>query len=560
MPAIQTSLHALAAAASLFRPAAAVVRTTAPQLGWNSYNAYACSPNETIIKENAKGLVDLGFAEKGYTIVTTDCGWAASNRTAEGRITWNSTLFPSGFPALGDYIHDLGLLFGLYSGAGQWQCTTDSEHIFLVASLGHETEDAQTFAEWGGDALKYDNCWANVTEGFVVYDPYEPDPSVRFAKMSQALDAVDKPILYQICQWGVGEDLGEWAPRYGNSWRISNDIYNSWSSIWRITNEVVPYWKYTGPGRYPDMDMLIIGLNALSLEEERFHFTMWAINKSPLTIGAPMSTARTPQASLDIMLNDEALAINQDPLGEQARLIRRYTEEEYDIWAGNLSASRLVVAVPNWRNASRTITLDLASTLGIASAGAVRDVWAAQDLGPTPSNSTLTLTLAGHEAKLLVLSSITRSNASTTTSTYLPASAAALSGGASLLACASNECLPVGAKAVNLYPGASITFANVSASSESVLLGIDYINYDVALQSAWSTGTNTRNLTLSVNGGAPKRWALPISGGNWYETGRLDVEIGGFVVGDENVVKVEAPGPDPAPDLVGLAVLEVKGQ
>ncbi|KAF4535470.1 Alpha-galactosidase precursor [Lasiodiplodia theobromae] len=117
-----------------------------------------------IIKENAQGLVDLGLAEKGYDIVTTDCGWPSTNRTADGRITWNSTLFPSGFPALGEYIHDLGLQFGLYSGAGRWQCNTDPEHIFLVASLGYETEDAQSFAEWGGDALKYDNCWANETE------------------------------------------------------------------------------------------------------------------------------------------------------------------------------------------------------------------------------------------------------------------------------------------------------------------------------------------------------------------------------------------------------------
>ncbi|GME39535.1 Glycoside hydrolase clan GH-D [Neofusicoccum parvum] len=541
MPATHTLLRTLAGAAALSGHAAAVVRTDAPQLGWNSYNYYSCNPNETIIKENAQGLVDLGFAEKGYNIVTTDCGWSSSNRTAEGKITWNSTLFPSGFPALGEYIHGLGLQMGLYSGAGRWQCTTDSEHIFLVASLGYETEDAQTFAEWGGDALKYDNCWAN------------PDPSVRFAKMSEALDAQDRPILFQICQWGVGEDLGEWAPKIGNSWRISNDIYNSWSSIWRITNEVVPYWKHTGVGKYPDMDMLIIGLNALSLEEERFHFTMWAINKSPLTIGAPMSATLSPQASLDIMLNDEVLAINQDPLGAQARLVRRYTEEEYDVWAGNLSSSRLVVAVANWRNESRTLSLDLRS-VGVAAAGSVRDVWAAADLGG--ADAPLSLSLAGHEAKLLVLSDITPADDAPVQTSYAPVTAAALAGGASLAACPAGECQPVGSKAVDLYPGATATFSNVSAAAATVLLGLDYINYDVALQSAWSTGTNTRNLTIAVNGGPAERWALPISGGDWFETGRLDVEVGGFVVGDGNVVVVGAPGGEPAPDLVGLAVLE----
>ncbi|KKY18251.1 putative alpha-galactosidase precursor [Diplodia seriata] len=575
----QTALRLLAGIVALPGHVAATARTATPQLGWNSYNYYSCLPNETIIQENAQGLVDLGFAEKGYDVVTTDCGWPSSNRTADGKITWNSTLFPSGFPALGEYIHGLGLQFGLYSGAGKWQCTPDPDHIFLVASLGYETEDAQSFAEWGGDALKYDNCWANVTEDksliplqgslsklisparFVEYNPYEPDPSVRFAEMAQALDAVDRPIVYQICQWGVGEDLGVWAPKLGNSWRISNDIYNSWSSIWRITNQVVPFWKHTGVGKYADMDMLIVGLNALSLEEERFHFTMWSINKSPLIIGAPMSTTLTPQASLDILANEEVLAINQDALGQQARLVQRYTEEEYDVWAGNLTDGRLVVAVANWRNDSRSVSLNLSSpALGVAAAGAVRDVWAASDLGAADGGGeALQLDLAGHEAKLLVLSDVTPTNTSLADAHYYPVTGAAVAGGnASILACGGGECLPVGSKAVDVYPGSTVTFSNVSSpSSGGLLLAIDYINYDVALQSSWSNGTNTRNVTLSVNGAAAKRWALPISGGDWFETGRLVVEVGeGFVEGDGNVVVLGAPGPDPAPDVVGLAVLE----
>ncbi|OMP82837.1 putative alpha-galactosidase D [Diplodia seriata] len=525
----QTALRLLAGIVALPGHVAATARTATPQLGWNSYNYYSCLPNETIIQENAQGLVDLGFAEKGYDVVTTDCGWPSSNRTADGKITWNSTLFPSGFPALGEYIHGLGLQFGLYSGAGKWQCTPDPDHIFLVASLE--------------------------------YNPYEPDPSVRFAEMAQALDAVERPIVYQICQWGVGEDLGVWAPKLGNSWRISNDIYNSWSSIWRITNQVVPFWKHTGVGKYADMDMLIVGLNALSLEEERFHFTMWAINKSPLIIGAPMSTTLTPQASLDILANEEVLAINQDALGQQARLVQRYTEEEYDVWAGNLTDGRLVVAVANWRNDSRTVSLNLSSpALGVAAASAVRDVWAASDLGAADGGdgeALLQLDLAGHEAKLLVLSDVTSTNTSLADAHYYPVTGAAVAGGnASILACGGGECLPVGSKAVDVYPGSTVTFSNVSAPS-SGFLAIDYINYDVALQSSWSNGTNTRNVTLSVNGAAAKRWALPISGGDWFETGRLVVEVGeGFVEGDGNVVVLGAPGPDPAPDVVGLAVLE----
>jgi hypothetical protein len=107
-------------------------RTSTPPMGWNSYNYYGCNPNENIIKTNAQGLVDLGLADLGYTYVTTDCGWPAQDRDAEGRIQFNETLFPSGGKGLGDFIHGLGLKYGLYSGAGYLQCGSTT----LPASLG----------------------------------------------------------------------------------------------------------------------------------------------------------------------------------------------------------------------------------------------------------------------------------------------------------------------------------------------------------------------------------------------------------------------------------------
>lgn len=116
--------------------AAAVVHTPTPPMGWNSYNYYNCYPNETIIKDNARGLVELGLSAVGYDVVTPDCGWPSKNRTADGQITWNPELFPSGFPALGEYLHGLGLKFGLYSGAGVWECTPDNGEWYLQASLG----------------------------------------------------------------------------------------------------------------------------------------------------------------------------------------------------------------------------------------------------------------------------------------------------------------------------------------------------------------------------------------------------------------------------------------
>jgi hypothetical protein len=131
--------------------AARNVRSPLPALGWNSYNTWSCSPSEEKIKESAEGLIALGLDKVGYNFVTVDCGWPSRDRDAAGRLQWNSTLFPSGGKALGDFVHSLGLGFGLYSGAGYLQCgSTD-----LPASLGYEKQDAESFAEWGGDSLKY---------------------------------------------------------------------------------------------------------------------------------------------------------------------------------------------------------------------------------------------------------------------------------------------------------------------------------------------------------------------------------------------------------------------
>ncbi|KAI1458256.1 carbohydrate-binding module family 35 protein [Annulohypoxylon moriforme] len=528
---------------------ATLYKSKTPPMGWNSYNYYNCNPTEEIIHTNAQGLVDLGLADLGYEYVTTDCGWMAAERDSEDRLQWNTDLFPSGGKALGDFIHGLGLKFGLYSGAGYYQCgSTD-----LPASLGYEEIDAQTFANWTGDSLKYDNCFASSKTVAADYTSAVSTSPARHEKMAAVLDDVNRDIAYFICQWGVGQDLGEWAPPISNVYRISNDIYNAWRSVWRITNQVVPYYRSTTVGAYPDMDMLIIGLDALSLQEEKFHFSMWAINKSPLNIGAPTSTKLTSAASLAVVSNKEVIAINQDSLGKQARLVRRFTEEEWDIWAGELSGSRTVIGIANWKNDSQTVEFDL-STVNISSANA-RDVWAAKDLGAI--SGVQSFELAGHELRLLVLSNIVESKSlPKSTGKYYSAADATFGGSAQEVDCSADTCLPKGNKISIPSQGATATFDSVAVSSEGTkLLGIDFINYDVALDSAWGWGSNTRNMTVAVNGGTAKRWAFPISGGDWSESDRLVIEVDGFVAGGNQVV-LAAYGASSAPDIVGFEVLE----
>lgn len=282
---------------------------------------------------------------------------------------------------------------------------------------------------------------------------------------------------------------------------------------------------------------------------------MWAINKSPLTLGAPAIPGLVPESAHEILVNKEVIALNQDPLAKQTELVRRYTEEEWDVWAGELSGSRLVVGLANWKNDSQVVSVDLAAVLGVASANA-RDVWAASDIGSI--SGTYETTLNGHELKLLVLSDLsTTAPAVDASAGYYTATDAALSGSASKVTCAEGQCLPSSTKVGNIGSGAAVKFEGVEAKSEGKkLLGVDFINYEIALDSAWQFGSNTRNLTISVNGGTEKRWAFPISGGNWFDTGRLLVEVDGFKGDSSNTVEFKSFGSAWAPDLVGFEVFE----
>ncbi|KAF3767028.1 family 27 glycoside hydrolase [Cryphonectria parasitica EP155] len=543
---------------------ATTVRTTTPVMGWDSYNYYSCSPTQEIIQDNAAALVSLGLDALGYTYVTTDCGWTADYRDpSTGELVWNPDTFPSGGAALGEYIHNLSLHFGVYSGAGYYQCGSTDQ----PASLGHETLDADSFAAWGADSLKYDNCYANSTTTEADYTGTVSGSPTRFDVMASALATTSRDTVYQVCQWGVGEDIGVWAPEIANSWRISNDIYDAWRSIWRITNQVVPYYKHTGVGAYADMDMLVVGLNALSNEEEKFHFGMWAINKSPLIIGSALADSLTPASSLEVLSNTAVIALNQDSLGRQAQLVRRYTTAQYDIWQGALSGGRQVVALANWYNGSQTVTLSLPADLGIASAAA-EDVWAGESLGTLSASSSYTTTLAGHELRLLVLSNIVNATSGVQTAVgyYTAAEDATLAGEAVVVDCPAGTCLPAGNKVGDIGEGesaASVTFSGVEAvTSGTKLLGIDYCNYDVALETAWDWGDNTRNMTIAVNqaAGDGTRFAFPISGGDWYDAGRLYVYVEGFVAGTGNEVIFTSYGTEAtwAPDLVGFEVYEVE--
>ncbi|KAE9987546.1 hypothetical protein EG327_003791 [Venturia inaequalis] len=531
---------------------------------WNSYNHYSCAPNESIIHSNAQALVDLGLQAVGYHYVTVDCGWTLPQRGANGTLTPNPARFPSGYPALSKFIHDLGLGFGVYSDAGIKMCMTGEPE--QVGSLFHEEQDAETFASWGADLLKYDNCYSETSSGYpnTDYTPIVPHLG-RYQNMSDAITSTERPIILQICNWGL-DFPSAWAPSVGHSWRITNDIIPAWRTIPRILNQAVSQTSFAGPGRWLDLDMLEVGNNIFTIPEEQTHFSLWAIIKSPLVIGAALKDSITTirEESLDILMNKDVIGYNQDSLGVAASFRRRWTEEGYEVWAGPLSGDRLVVALINWQNTARDLTLNL-SDVGVDTAGSLKDIWNEETASDVESS--YTARVEAHGTMLLELSQITKAAASTQKPTFFPSTNFTVTGSANRQTCHSNLCAPVGSKIgyISASGSASMNITSPSAGARK-LIDVYFCNNEIAFQSAWEFGTNTRNLTISVND-VTTRIEVPLSGKSselfsvgkgWEDTGTFKVEVGGWKKGS-NVVVIGNKGGDAGlqrlgADFVGMDV------
>ncbi|KAK7282428.1 hypothetical protein RIF29_11182 [Crotalaria pallida] len=328
-----------------------------PQMGWNSWNFFACKINETVIKETADALVSTGLADLGYVYVNIDDCWSKATRDSKGQLVPDPKTFPSGIKALADYIHGKGLKIGIYSDAGAFTCQV------RPGSLFHEDDDADLFASWGIDYLKYDNC----------YNLGIP-PKKRYPPMRDALNATGRTIFYSLCEWGV-DDPALWAGKVGNSWRTTEDINDSWASMTTIADLNDKWAAYAGPGGWNDPDMLEVGNGGMTYEEYRAHFSIWALMKAPLLIGCDIRniTAET----LEIVSNKEIIAINQDPLGVQGRKVYATGKDGCaEVWAGPLSGHRLVVAF--WNRCSKVATITASWTaIGLESGiqVSIRDLW-----------------------------------------------------------------------------------------------------------------------------------------------------------------------------------------
>ncbi len=338
-----------------------------PPMGWNSWNKFACSVSEELIRGAADSIVRTGMKDAGYEYVVIDDCWQVS-RDGEGNIVPDAKRFPSGMKAVGDYIHSKGLKFGIYSDAGRGTCQN------RPGSRGYEYQDARQYAAWGVDYLKYD--WCN-------HDTQDSQSS--YETMRDALAKSGRPIVFSICEWGSTKPW-LWAGSVGNLWRSTGDIIDKWdghekwggNGVVQILDLQDGIESYAGPGHWNDPDMLEVGNGGMTSLEYRSHFSMWCLMAAPLMAGNDLE--HMSDATKEILTNKEVIAVDQDPLGIQAKRVKK--DKGLEIWVKQMSDGSRAVGLLNRTDRVAGITLRW-TDLGYPGkvSGDVRDLWEHTNLG-----------------------------------------------------------------------------------------------------------------------------------------------------------------------------------
>ena len=280
-----------------------------PPMGWNSWNTFGWNINEELIKGIADTMAESGLKDAGYEYIVIDDCWSEKQRDENGRLVPDKNKFPNGIKAVADYVHSKGLKFGIYSCAGTHTCAG------YPGSFEHEFVDAETFAEWGVDYLKYDYC-------------YKPDyipGEILYKRMAMALRNCGRDIVFSACNWG-NDGVYNWIRESGAQlFRSTGDIQDNWESIKRNALSQIGNSCYSGTYCYNDIDMLVVGMHGQGDNEEvlrdclegctdteyKTHFSIWAIMNSPLMIGCDIR--KMSESTKKILMNKDVIAFNQDP-------------------------------------------------------------------------------------------------------------------------------------------------------------------------------------------------------------------------------------------------------
>ena len=331
-----------------------------PPMGWNSWNTFGRHLTEELVLQTADALVANGMRDLGYSYINIDDFWQLPERGADGHLQINKDKFPRGIKYVADYLHERGFKLGIYSDAADKTCGG------VCGSYGYEEVDAKDFASWGVDLLKYDYCNAPVDR---------VEAMERYAKMGEALRATGRSIVFSICEWGQREPW-KWAKQVGGHlWRVSGDIGDVWNreankwgglrcilNILEINAPVSELGGHVG-GNGPEMMVVGIGGKSMSIgyesegcthEQYKSHFALWCMMASPLLCGNDVRSMN--DSTLQVLLDRDLIAINQDVLGKQAE--RSIRADHYDIWVKPLADGRKAVACFNRADTPRTIELN----------------------------------------------------------------------------------------------------------------------------------------------------------------------------------------------------------
>ena len=312
-----------------------------PPMGWNTWNTFGTDISEELILQTADKFIELGLKDAGYEYIVIDDCWAEIRRDKNGRLSADPVKFPHGMKYLSDYIHSKGLKFGLYSNAGTRTCKGHA------SSFDHEFEDAETFAEWGVDYLKYDFC----------NKPAGVDGPLLYQRMGIALRECGRDIVYAACN--SLPDVGEWIRATGaHLYRTTTDIQDNPISVKNIAFSQLKKLGYSATGCYNDIDMLVVGMynrgnaavafGGCTDDEYRMHFALWCMMGAPLMIGCDIRDT-SPQ-SVELLKNKGLIRIDQDAecrppsvvggqITDKLILFRMLTDNEYAIGIFNYTDS-----------------------------------------------------------------------------------------------------------------------------------------------------------------------------------------------------------------------------
>jgi alpha-galactosidase len=384
-----------------------------PPMGWNSWNCFAEDVSDAKVRAVADVFEKSGLIDHGWTYINIDDCWQLKidetlikNKPLRenGRVLTNSK-FPD-MKALTDYIHAKGLKAGIYSSPGPATCAG------YTGSYKSEEADARQYAAWGFDYLKYDWCSFGSIADRIRRQPNRPSElnvvQKPYQDMQKFITTQSRDIVYSLCQYGMG-DVWQWGESVdANCWRTTGDIADSWTSMSGIGFSQNGHEKYAGPGHWNDPDMLVLGKvgwgprlhqTVLTPSEQYTHISLWSMLASPLLIGCDLT--QLDDFTKNLLTNDEVIAINQDPLGRQAKRVVQNTEEETEVWTKEMEDGSLAVGLFN-RGEVKTKISVTPQQLGLSGPQSIRDVWRQKDVGEF--GNSVAFDVARHGVVLLKIS------------------------------------------------------------------------------------------------------------------------------------------------------------